>query len=105
MLQLRLRIRDMHDVTIGPFAITFTREGVEFLTEDQDVATRLSYTECYELFRALYMRRDTIYKYTHREHQAELQKSDGQVTYTKNRESFAVASWETEREPERDPRT
>ena len=86
----------MHDVTIGPFAITFTREAVEFRTKDQDDATLLSYTECYELFRALYLRRDTIYKYTHRENQTEPQKSDGQVTYTKNQESFAVASWETE---------
>ncbi len=89
----------MHDVIIGPFAITFTREGVEFCTEQQDNATKLTYSECYELFRTLYLRRDAIYKYTHREKQIEPQESDGKVTYTKNQESFAVASWETETEP------
>lgn len=94
----------MHDVIVGPFAITFTREGVEFLTEDQKDATKLSYSECYELFRALYMRRDTIYKYTHRENQAEPQKSDGRVTYTNNQESFAVASWDTEAEQQVEPK-
>lgn len=89
----------MHDVIVGPFAITFTRDAVEFRTEQQDEATKLTYSECYELFRTLYLRRDAIYKYTHREKQAEPQKSDGKVTYTENQESFAVASWETDIEP------
>jgi hypothetical protein len=89
----------MHDVTIGPFAITFTPDGVEFSTAHQDTITKLSYTECYELFRALYVRRDTIYKYTHRENLTEPQQVDGKATYTENQGSFAVASWETEIEP------
>jgi hypothetical protein len=92
----------MHDVTIGPFAITFTPDGVEFSTAHPDTATKLSYTECYELFRALYVRRDTIYKYTHRENLTEPQQIDGKATYTENQGSFAVASWETEIEPDKE---
>ena len=88
----------MHDAIIGPFAITFTHDAVEFRTERHEDPTKLTYSECYELFRTLYVRRDAIYKYTHREKPIDPPKSDGKATYTENQESFSIASWDTETE-------
>lgn len=90
----------MQDIIVGPFAITFGRDGVEFRTLQPTDHTTLTYTECYDLFRTLYLRRDEIYRSTHGEKTDEASTlSRENITYTVNNESYSIASWAPDREP------
>jgi hypothetical protein len=88
----------MEDMLIGPLAITFGADGVEFRTLQQEESFTLSYTECYKLFEVLYQRREDLYRWMSSEQQTEgpvpLHLEEPNITYTVNDESLSVSSWE-----------
>ncbi len=93
----------MHHAKIGPFAITFTPDGVELHTSQQTDHSVLSYTECYQLLETLYQRREELYRKMFNEsYESEGAPpqfiDDLRITYTVNDESLAVASWDDERQ-------
>lgn len=87
----------MKSIYAGPFQISFTAQGVEFHAREQSEQFLMSYTDCYELFAALYQQRAELYRLAYqgqegREGAATYRLND--VTYTIEGDSITVAGWE-----------
>ena len=95
----------MDNLEIGPFQIDFTPDGVNFRTRDQSDQHTLTYSQCYQPLAALYQNRDELYRLSHIEGKQAGESSTyvvGELTYTIDDTSVAVAGWER-LEREQDP--
>lgn len=101
-IQLRRREREkaiMKSMHAGPFQISFTAQGVELSVREPSEQLLMSYTDCYELFAALYEHRAELYRLAYQDQEGSEDATTyrlNDITYTidASTDAITIAGWE-----------